>query len=293
MYERTDSTTLIAYKLRWRRPSIATLEDSEKRPSEFVPIEEIAATKTSSVRLFSNAAGERIVIKSPQIPVERGLLEAGDDFEKLIADKEHYVRKEFELMKQAYPHELPYALAIVADSETHDYRIIMPYINGLTFSEYASTPHRNSTWLVFFMAIARELKRIHLRGVIHGDIKEDNGLVKPHEECDGFDIHFIDFDRAYFMSDEMAEVTYDTGAAALHWSPERRVARDAPHPAPDVKQDVFSYGSMLLRLIHKTDGFEGAYPTFFSSITATQHDDPTMRPELEQLITQAASCLGS
>ena len=297
MYKKADITTCIDYKIQGRRPSIVILDSSEKGPSEFTPRQIIGVTRTSSVRLFANAAGERIVIKSPKSPVKKSAFKTEDEFKKDIACRKQFLENELVLMEQAYPDELPYHWVSVRDSRLADllwsYRLFIPYINGLTFIQYASAPHRNITWLLFFTAIARELQRIHLRGVIHGDIKEDNGLVKLKKEREGFDIHFIDFDSAYLMSDKMAVVTSDTGPSAMYWAPERRVPLDMPAPTPDVKQDVFSYGSMLLRLLRRSDGFADAYPTFFSSIISTQHDDPKMRPELEEVIMQAASCLGS
>ena len=273
-----------------RRASIATLEDQDtQEKSSFICIDYISTTTKSSIRLFSNLANETIVVKGPRGNFYQAAFATAEDFHMFVDHETEELARECSLMHKAYPNESPYNYVAGIINFIWSYRLVMPHIKGYTFKQYAAVEHSNQSWLLFFLAIAKELQRIHQCGVIHGDIKKDNGLVQYTDEAHKYNIHFIDFGSSYLIDDTEALVTAETGNHTLYWAPERRRAAVEFWPAPDPKQDVFSYGYMLLEFIAKAPELTSLYPTLLTTIMATQNEDPELRPDLDQIITEISS----
>jgi serine/threonine protein kinase len=281
----------IRYQASGRKPSVTVLEDPEtKEQTEFTPELLLCKTRFSIIRLFRNPLGETIIIKSLKSPIERESFETDREFNDAMRIKIIDVKYELTCMQMAYPDEAPYGFFCPDEGERWSYRLVMPYIKGNTFQEYASVSHKDTSWLLFFIAIARELNRIHHAGVIHGDIKADNGMVKINAAKDDYNVHFIDFGISYYMNDPGAVVTHETGENTKYWPPERRgIKTGAPRVAPSPKQDIFSYGHMVLGFMDKVPEFRQKYKGLFFSMAKTQNENPEQRPSLDEIITTAGS----
>lgn len=286
MYTKLDSTKVIQYRLGGRKPSCATLAKPDtNEQSNFTKTMTVFMNENSLIRLFNNPAGEALIVKSPQAVLQKSSYKTQGEFEAAVEYELEDLKAELFLWQKAYPNEAPYSLHIlnypVLDDIIWSYRLLIPYISGPTLDEFASQYHKDMTWLLFFTAIAREIKRINDNGILHGDIKGANAMVVEND--DSFHIHFVDFGCAYLMTEEEAVCTKESGDRASYWAPERR--GDAPKLAkPDIKQDVYSFGHMILGYTRKRAySFAGAYPTIFAQLGKTQERDPALRPNLEEI----------
>ena len=155
-------------------------------------------------------------------------------------------------------------------------RSVIPYAGPVSVAKVFSHIHQANTLAEIILSMTESLMNLHKKGIIHGDIKEDNVVLSSDNNKQK--ATFIDFEFSYCLTD--AEATFDyTGA---HWAPERRLCLTPP--APDTSQDVYSYADMLRRIIlshpQKVE-LDVSFPSIIAFICKALDLNPGNRPTLE------------
>lgn len=257
------------------KKTIDLYKKSEKRPSSFIqinlekkvscvynPVELIGEGGHGIVRLFQNANGQEIAVKSPR----------DDRFGQV-----KMLEAEAEFQKKAYPHD---DISMIFEFHKRGFtnRFLMPYILGLTatvFISNTSSPHQLAE---IILLIGQELQRIHATGVIHGDLSPTNMMV--YFEDNAYKIRLIDFGCASLLSAESA-VIFKEGNPQWH-APE--VIGATSPIKPNQNQDVYSLGFTLSMMLQHHSSYQPLtqlFPSIGWFILESIDRDPTKRPALD------------
>ncbi|AKS42689.1 serine/threonine-protein kinase [Wenzhouxiangella marina] len=162
------------------------------------------------------------------------------DLEQLGPSSSHRLDEEIRILARL---EHP-GIARLIDSGTaddgHPY-LVMEFVDGLTLDRYAD---RNRLGLEarvdLVLQVARALNDAHQRQIIHCDIKPSNILVSGDGQA-----RVVDFGIAALIRRHDGAASLDTHyCSPAHAAPERLAGA-----LPTTRQDVFSLGSVLYRLL--------------------------------------------
>jgi serine/threonine protein kinase len=163
-----------------------------------------------------------------------------------------------------------------------DYRQIFDPLPGITLQKFSLQKNAegfcDNLYLLYlaYASVAKALERLHEKGIIHGDLKEDNVNIDLDVENPETSIkaHILDFGESARADSpiDTISVVFDQ---CLHIAPERRNQRYATILAK-AKQDIFSFGNMLLRIEYSSQ--ESRAPVWLQQ---TQQNDPNKRPSLK------------
>jgi len=153
-------------------------------------------------------------------------------------------------------------------------RDIMDYIEGKTLSNFFKKTLCINEIVKYFLLTMEELSALHDKGIIHGDIKENNIMIstKGNEPK----VIFIDFGCSYFLTDKFA-VSMSNNSDYI--APERHKSPIKPH----TNQDIYSLGYMFGYLLDrqpKKHEIEYLFPSIRKFINASLDIKPRKRPLL-------------
>ena len=143
--------------------------------------------------------------------------------------------------------------------------IVMELVDGKPLSEMAEKPLALDKALAIGLQIAEALAAAHAGGIIHGDIKPENILVRRDQY-----VKVLDFGLARKIS---TETIASSGALVLgtlrYMSPEQARGEDLT-PA----SDIFSFGLVLYELITARHAFPAASPLETAHAIVTRNPVP-------------------
>jgi serine/threonine protein kinase len=277
-----DSTTtpIGFYKLSGRKPSFyADIDQETGEVDLFQPEDFLGHGCHAHVRLFSNARGTSIAVKTP---IEQTLGTSKESMSGAILDYQN----EHKIMQRAYKNS--HTCKLFYFTQTNEWgepevelRSIMPYIHGETVYRYLQRVQSPHALAQVVLGMTKALIRLHQDNIIHGDIKLDNIMISIHPSLK---ITFIDFGLSYLLTDETASI-FSKEQRVNYLAPERF---DYPHEVPPhTNQDVYSFAYSLRHYIIDTHP-EGAaleyfYPCLANFATNGQNSIPEHRPSLASL----------
>lgn len=270
-----------------RNDSFVTITTADGSRTAYKPVKELGRGKYGKVTLFSNGLHHFVVKK----PLRQTRCLKNEAAIAAIADS---ADREFQFTKLAYPQKKPYSFikykAKNTDPDLHyfEYRMLLPFVDGITLFDLALSQPDPDILLLTFYNIAKELKRIHDLGIIHGDISCNNIMVK-----NPYKIRLIDFAFAYKIGGDatLAEIGKDK---PTYFAPERLHHKKC---VADFNQDVFSLASTLYGVCHNAMEFKerlklfDKYPALQNFITQGQSPNPNDRPLLQDFINQIGAAL--
>ncbi|MFN4227066.1 MAG: serine/threonine-protein kinase [Candidatus Ratteibacteria bacterium] len=150
------------------------------------------------------------------------------------------------------------------------YYMIMEYIDG---NNLRTILNKNSeipyfTILRILIRIGEAIEYIHLKKIVHNDIKPENILISK----DFLNLKLIDFGFAQKIR-FFKRTTY-IGGTDKYLAPERKKG------ISDFKSDIYSYGIMIEELLSNYEIFEKIYPI----INLAKSENPEKRPPLKEII---------
>ena len=154
----------------------------------------------------------------------------------------------------------------------------MPYLGATTVERIIGGSGTPNDFAKIILSMLNALMSIHDKGIIHGDVKENNML---HSLSQNKTV-FVDFEFSYYLTDRAASID-PTGVL---WAPERRVSERPPKP--HTSQDVYSFADMLRRIIgsHRQGVyFSRFFPSLCIFINKALDFTPGNRPQLSSLHT--------
>jgi serine/threonine protein kinase len=127
-------------------------------------------------------------------------------------------------------------------------------VSSLSADDIAALPLANR--ILILKTIAHSLSILHRAGIVHGDLKPDNVLIKQ-TKTGAYTAKLIDFDNSYF-SEAPPEMSEEVVGDMAFYSPELAayISGKAPAQSLTVKSDIFALG--LLYSIYLT----GQVPDF-------------------------------
>ena len=156
-------------------------------------------------------------------------------------------------------------------------RSVLPYAGPITVHKILKSRLKPYDAIGLVLSMTYALMLLHAKGIIHGDVKEDN--IVSASASDISRLSFVDFGFAYYLSDAVA--TCNSGGN--YWAPERRC--DEGGPAPHTSQDVYSFANMLNRILINLYSdfrpyFSVAFPSIVRFIDEGLNPRPEYRPQL-------------
>ena len=268
------------YKLAGRRPSFyADINQETGEVDLFRPKRLLGQGQHAHVRMFANARGTSIAVKTP-------LQQALGTSKESISNTMINYHNEYEISRRAYKNARTCQLFCdkkinALGEEKYELRSIMPHIHGeqvLTYLKRIQSPQELAQ---IILGITEALMRLHQAHIIHGDIKLDNIMITTHPRLE---ITFIDFGLAYLLTDETASI-FPKDHNVNYLAPERF---DYPRDiAPHTNQDVYSFAYNLRYYIIDThpegDELQLLYPSIANFAWDGQSLIPELRPTLESL----------
>lgn len=183
-------------------------------------------------------------------------------------------------------HYAPFQPRLFKKDTTSEYRLIVPFIPGETYSQLLESEGRVrdiELQIKLFRSLISELRLLHSRGLVYLDLKTDNVL---YDKATG-NSKLIDGGNAAAMNGEMPGVFQrrerelaQYRKECFHIAPECWINPETStrlSPAPSM--DVYSLGVMMLRYM-----FDAELDSDLSAMTALcLEQDPAKRPTLECL----------
>lgn len=268
------------YKPAGRRLSwFASINLETNTSSVYKPVKELGKGTYGLVRLFQNATGEAIGVKSPR----SNLVDAPDSERDVLSQD---LKREAEFNKRAYPEDISKFFEFDYqwdDEDIYTNRFIMPYVKGEILHLFLPKIPCHNQLAEIILQIAQELQRIHDTGIIHGDIKEDNIIIRLEDnKCI---VRFIDFGCSSYITENRA-ITFNTKNSYI--APER-LCNESTRLKPNANQDIYSFGLMLNRLLEKNSAYLQLiqkYPCIERFLSAAKNTNPQERPSLQAFCKQ-------
>ncbi len=164
-------------------------------------------------------------------------------------------------------------------------------VSSLTIGEIANLPL--SARHLIMKTIVHSLSILHRAGIVHGDLKPDNVLIKQTKTA-YFTAKLIDFDNSYFAT-QPPEMPEDMVGDMVYYSPElagyiRQDERVKPQDLT-TQSDIFALGLLFCQyLVGKVPSFERdkyAYPCLaVGAGKVLSIDEPALPTDLQNLVNQ-------
>lgn len=271
-----------------RSDSFVKFTASDGSTTLYKPSKELGRGKYGKVTLFTDGY-HHLVVKKPLRQFKRLKSEA------IATQLAEGAEREFHYTKLAYPDKRPYSLIkykaknnTEPDIHYFEYRMMLPFVNGVTLYDLSLTQPDPDILLLSFYHIAKEVKRLHDLGIIHGDLSCNNIMIKSP-----YKIRLIDFAFAYKTEGD-ATLGEVAKGRCTYFAPERLNTKHCP---ANVNQDVFSLASTLYGACQYAMSFNERlkffekYPIVNNFITLGQSPIPADRPKLDDFINQLGSML--
>lgn len=255
----------------------------QHRIDTYVPAFELGKGTHGSVRLFRSTSdtSRNLAVKQE---VERRRDEKISGFH-VSASAEDAVN-ELHFLQRAYPNEGPYKLQhyVINDGAGYDYRMIMPFVPGQEFAQAVLSTRSAEEAAMLFLAIAKELERIHDLGFVHGDARSRNiliDIVRDHNGEATFNVHFIDFNNAKLFGSPATiyKDQRDDIPPEQRESPEKKLTR--VHPS----QDVYTIGFFINSAFdYFREELSPNFPSIIQFCESCMKVNPDERPTLNDFI---------
>lgn len=268
-----------------RKKSFLMFSQPGRETCAFTPDKTLGEGTNGEVRLFTGGE-KQIAVKRPKDEYQHHLTP------EKIKEKKREIQKEFDLMSRAYPHK--YNSLHHHQHEENDgngthytYRMTQPFIEGKPLKEFVRDKLdeiTESELASIILNVAAELRRLHNRGIIHGDAGSRNILITKHGA------RFIDFGMAYYKRG-LAITGYASSAS------DEESNELAPERVPDERlkahpgQDVFSLAKTLRKVTRLFNDdwlqeFYEQYPAIESFIDDSITDEAKERPKLQIFVKE-------
>lgn len=236
----------------------------------FNPIKPLGMGAYGDVRLFSTKTDRHLAVKSSHI---------NEVDEKNKAYFESKWKKEEQILQLMQEQPSPIKLFILKKDELNQVaiRLIMPYIKGLHPKRLFERLRCAKQFSRIVSNMVKELRTLHVKGILHGDIKSSNILINSEER-----VTFIDAGLSYFITDTPTRFMAVKNQQYPQVAPEF-FKNEAGIPA-DPSQDIYAFGYLLFALV-KLSPIQGIierdYPSIVSFIEQALEENPTNRPSLD------------
>jgi len=171
--------------------------------------------------------------------------------------------------------------------------IVMEFVAGRTLRELLHRRLRTKQILEIASQVAGALAAAHAAGIVHRDLKPENIMV-----TDSGAVKVLDFglakltERDIQNTSETLTLENVTERGAIAGTPAYMSPEQAEGKQPDVRSDVFSFGSMVYEMVAGRAAFTGG--STLSILAAVLHQEPqpldTLAPEtpreLQRLIAR-------
>jgi serine/threonine protein kinase len=205
---------------------------------------------------------------------------------------------EMNFLKLAYPDESPYEVKVVSDQQGRvDYRAVMPVVTGLCFLATVMTIIESpAQFAALALRVIKEIHRLHELGITHGDINQNNMLIKKTDALEYglpvFNVHFIDFGSACNRNEDAPRCMEGN----IFTPPELVRDDDAillAHPSQDIYALSHVFGLSLAFRAQRDASFLGEIDKQFPSITKLctkgACKSPNERPDLKNILESLTS----
>ncbi len=268
-----------------RRPSFYLEANyKEKTTNIFHESRELGRGAYGIVRLFESKAGGKRAVKS--------LLSNAANLSPEARKKAGiFLKREANIAYDAYPNDKKFKLfeffyPMGKESSLYNSRAVQSYVGGESAIRFLmDEPLDALDFAKLTLAIARELKRIHKRGIVHVDFHLGNVMVERKK--DDYIVRVIDFGCACVVTDKKPICNLAASAPPEMYS----CVSDAPQTAHS-SLDVYRFGwaleEFLVReaLTKEKPGLQQdvgeKFKCILSFAKAAQSTSPKKRPKLEQ-----------
>lgn len=268
------------YKFSERRPSFyAEINQDTGEADLFREQRVLGRGMHAHVRLFTNAHGASLAVKTPHI---QALGTSDDSIVGAIMD----YHQEHTIMRRAYNNPSAGKLFYFAERNTRneldaELRSLMPHIRGEQAQTYLPRVESSQELARMILAMTEALMRLHQNNIIHGDIKLDNIMIATPSEPT---VTLVDFGLAYLLTDAVA-TCFTQDKMIRYIAPER--FHYPQEPAPHTNQDVYSFSYNLKYYIMNTHPkgaeLQELYPSIRRFTEYGHHKNPELRPSLTSL----------
>lgn len=269
-----------------RSPSVyLSIDKATGEPSIFKPVKELGEGSYGKVRMFQNANGQSISVKSLQADYSLGETASFFKHSKKL-------QRELECIQLVYPE---FGLAKCFNLSVQKARgtffcarMTMPYFKGRVAGLLIPTLDSPIQLAEIVLKVAQELKRIHELGIVHGDLHHHNVMIEALEKG-SFRVYIIDFGEACKITDASA-TRWGKEGLGVWYAPELVV--DDKQVAPHPNQDIYSFGYFLNTLFahHRAyPDIQHLFPSIPKFIDKSNNDDPKLRPHLDSFCHELES----
>jgi hypothetical protein len=257
-------------------------------------VSEIGRGGNGIAKLYRNAAGKCMVVKSPLVTTNNdpnASQQARELAIELLKSRFKHRERDMDIMRTLYPHDGLYVINSNFNVNNYDFYAISPYIPGSDLATFCGEQKTAHDVIETLIAVTAELQRIHSLGIIHGDISADNIRVWRDPATNRVQVRFIDFEWAYYLNEPMRITVIPDGH---RWAPEKNVlcypqlldeSFEFPMPKAAPSQDVFSYGDMIKAILKQCASLK--LPDNLNPMAEQcQAREPGDRPELKNILTE-------
>lgn len=277
------------YRKAGRRPSFcADIDWNDQNVTVFKAKKTLGCGHFGAVREFTSLQGQSRAVKS---------IEFFSVTEEKVNDAIEKIRRESSLMKRAYDAPSFCGGFFIQSNKMSlnrcSARIVMPLVQGKCAHVLFDEIRCEHTVAQIISYMAQEIIALHEKGIVHGDIKQDNILI--YFNNGSYHVTLVDFGSAECLATpQSVMVTSDENA--IYWAPERilaHVSQPFTPIAPQKNQDVFSFGFMLGILTKPYEKkLARSYPSIAQFIQDASNPIPSKRPLLTSFCTELVIEIG-
>lgn len=191
-------------------------------------------------------------------------------------------RREQEFMQLAYPDEKIQLFS--TKSEHNQYRLVMPLFSGNLYSTAMETVTCVHAFANIVWKTAIAIKDIHQKGMIHGDLKNNNIIVSQND--DDYQVFLIDFGHSG-TTDKPEGSNFPLDAPRMY-PPELLGNKHPAIATPAI--DVYMFGHMV-ELCNINPDIQESLPAIYPSITTFIQTSKAIEPGLRPSIASFCEAL--
>jgi serine/threonine protein kinase len=254
----------------------------------------LGAGTNGTARLYQNKDGREIVVKTPNPE---------------IPHSGYYVarKRDIEIAQSLYPKDGFYCInehtRSALDNKgkvipAYGFYAIAPYIPSVSLTEFCQKIKTKAELVETLLAFTQELHRIHMAGVIHGDIHPSNVRFWRDSKTNKVGVRFIDFECSYYRYTEKAT---KTSQRTPHWAPERiniptpesaeyaGESFEYPTLTSHPSQDIYSFGYTLWQALYHHPLLKqlSFIPKFYQECSGPEHKRPLAERFIYELQREA------